>query len=906
MAKTLTASDRTALIRLASSLPAGSHERRAILAGLSKSAFGGTKMAGRDPHEEARAMIDDWKKGLRPLFSSKNFEWTDKYLAPQEHLDTYSCGKCIWLALALHDRYGFQLVADLEEGDPENPYMAHAFVRLPNGLEIDIYGVQRKVDPFGTRKVEMSRRQFIQYLADTNAKGHSASEIESEYRSEKREADRIIDRHIEPDLRDRGLLPSARRVASRYVEAGLLKAPPAMVKEITEWVQTNVGRWLDSGNFFLPANQSKVFPVDLKGWPYLRSFSKSLGKEIAETERRLKLEERFHRKRVDAAKVISRMDQTLIQEGGGEAVQTVMEAHPDLDESTVWKLVYFYDPEFDVPEPAIVVPDFLRTLFDIPQKEGGKITKRTTPEIRTLLKKVGSMPPLKIAETVLSERRSPFRGRLNEITVEIMWKYKESVRAAGRWSPTKHKLEVFPMNMSSPQNRREVFKEIAVTVEHELQHMTQDLIQILGGLSEAGGLPSRNIRRTRTPDESGSQMLSGGEKYYLSEREFYTWLTTSVRNFLNDMAYLETDRATPREWDRHRKVYIDLSVFFKTLKKHEPAKWRKAVGEFWKATEQPRSSRVASRYVEAKYDKYAPKDAREVLSTHLSIRPGNLDPELDVDVRGQYTPWAPILRRALRWSLPEFIEYMERYAFNENIEELERELAEEPLIYRVVQNGKTRVQGNTSEESHRSGNLRERIEDYHRYDRWMQNGVPWEIVVKPRPKSDYRKLDALKKMRVEREKAWADLYKGLRSPDGVAIVDDHTGSGALNFFAQDHDVFVGGILAETGGTSTDKGRGILISDDCWRDIRALAERYGDGSVWTVVRSTLWPEYRRKGVGTKLYDAVIDALKSKSGGPHFLVPHGCWGPMGSTSPDAQRVWKKLWSRYPSEGNVIVVR
>lgn len=38
MARTLTAADRSALIRLASTLPAGSEERRAILAGLSKSA----------------------------------------------------------------------------------------------------------------------------------------------------------------------------------------------------------------------------------------------------------------------------------------------------------------------------------------------------------------------------------------------------------------------------------------------------------------------------------------------------------------------------------------------------------------------------------------------------------------------------------------------------------------------------------------------------------------------------------------------------------------------------------------------------------------------------------------------------------------------------------------------------
>jgi hypothetical protein len=45
--KTLTASDRKRLIRLASSMPKGSPERRAILAGLTKAAAGLTKAAGR-------------------------------------------------------------------------------------------------------------------------------------------------------------------------------------------------------------------------------------------------------------------------------------------------------------------------------------------------------------------------------------------------------------------------------------------------------------------------------------------------------------------------------------------------------------------------------------------------------------------------------------------------------------------------------------------------------------------------------------------------------------------------------------------------------------------------------------------------------------------------------------------
>ena len=43
MAKILTATDRSQLIRLASTMAVGSDERKAILAGLSKTAFGGSK-----------------------------------------------------------------------------------------------------------------------------------------------------------------------------------------------------------------------------------------------------------------------------------------------------------------------------------------------------------------------------------------------------------------------------------------------------------------------------------------------------------------------------------------------------------------------------------------------------------------------------------------------------------------------------------------------------------------------------------------------------------------------------------------------------------------------------------------------------------------------------------------------
>jgi len=65
MSRSLTAAaDRSRLIRLASTLPAGSEERRAILAGLSKSA------ADVDPKAELRRLkqvVDGFERGVLEL-----------------------------------------------------------------------------------------------------------------------------------------------------------------------------------------------------------------------------------------------------------------------------------------------------------------------------------------------------------------------------------------------------------------------------------------------------------------------------------------------------------------------------------------------------------------------------------------------------------------------------------------------------------------------------------------------------------------------------------------------------------------------------------------------------------------------------------------------------------------------
>ena len=77
MSKNLTASDRKALIRLASSLPAGSPERRAILAGLQKGAStrGDVNVPGK--HILERAEVTDNAKVSDKAVVSGNAEVGD-------------------------------------------------------------------------------------------------------------------------------------------------------------------------------------------------------------------------------------------------------------------------------------------------------------------------------------------------------------------------------------------------------------------------------------------------------------------------------------------------------------------------------------------------------------------------------------------------------------------------------------------------------------------------------------------------------------------------------------------------------------------------------------------------------------------------------------------------------------
>lgn len=114
-----------------------------------------------------------------------------------EHiLEKYSYGYCIWLTLALHDRYGWDIYAQIDfiGNKQRNKYISHSFVTMPNGYEVDIYVPQEKVDRFTENIVKLNRKQFIALLS----KASPGSDIEIEYQKVKEEVDNVINVLLEP------------------------------------------------------------------------------------------------------------------------------------------------------------------------------------------------------------------------------------------------------------------------------------------------------------------------------------------------------------------------------------------------------------------------------------------------------------------------------------------------------------------------------------------------------------------------------------------------------------------------------------------------------------------------------------------------------------------------------------
>jgi hypothetical protein len=146
--------------------------------------------------------------------------------------------------------------------------------------------------------------------------------------------------------------------------------------------------------------------------------------------------------------------------------------------------------------------------------------------------------------------------------------------------------------------------EVTRVARHECQHVGQDLLRVLHGMSDDAGLPSRNIR---TPGFNSSgislEVDENGKKFMrthpLRDTEFYTRLADEIHRFKRWSPNIPPEKmkeaikvwtAVGQDPDHPKAMKDDegknlsaATSFFLTLKAYEPLKWKKAVSEFVKA-----------------------------------------------------------------------------------------------------------------------------------------------------------------------------------------------------------------------------------------------------------------------------------------------------------------------------------
>jgi len=109
---------------------------------------------------------------------------------PDEILETYSYGRCFWLTLALHKRYGWPIYAEIIEDPDGARWISHSWARMPDGREFDIYGPQDSVDRFGGAEQRVFPEEAFAIIRETRLL--SLREIRAYVRA----ADEILDRYF--------------------------------------------------------------------------------------------------------------------------------------------------------------------------------------------------------------------------------------------------------------------------------------------------------------------------------------------------------------------------------------------------------------------------------------------------------------------------------------------------------------------------------------------------------------------------------------------------------------------------------------------------------------------------------------------------------------------------------------
>ena len=346
----------------------------------------------------------------------------------------------------------------------------------------------------------------------------------------------------------------------------MLKAPPAMVKEITEWVQDAFSAWLaELPNFDLIEKARELQSVYFSK---VREYEKLFGRNFESYKKPWRSPEMMKK----------------------------------------WEEVNEADKRYNKAEARLKGLD--RELFRRPE------TYRSHPEVQRAADR-RKKPPKKVWFRAFDPNLKGWKYAnlipegfdLDKIEVSIDLDEQDQIVGGSFGNNELILYPNVPKILQSKSGYKRLMREIETVIRHELQHYVQELFRDIG-IKDFGN-PSRKIRDLRYSPEGYLPMKGldahrrtvdqarryGQKPYFLRDNEFYPWLRNTTDDFIE---WATKQGLKGSSWDRARKGWVESkgstivraqgkgnARLWNALKKHEPAKWRKAVGEFWKATEQP-------------------------------------------------------------------------------------------------------------------------------------------------------------------------------------------------------------------------------------------------------------------------------------------------------------------------------
>ena len=175
----------------------------------------------------------------------------------------------------------------------------------------------------------------------------------------------------------------------------------------------------------------------------------------------------------------------------------------------------------------------------------------------------------------------------DKITCVLVFKAHKS--RGGVWIGGKRELQVdvgdpWPRTVAEFETQ---VGEIRRICRHEMQHVGQDLLRVALQLREDAGLPGSSLSdSTYTPSGYRKDSPRYEERFRqdhaLRGVEFYTRLSDEVERFMR-----ATMKNRDQDWKAPAQTFVTnpRHPFFGPLKREQPAKWKKAVGEFYKAVQ---------------------------------------------------------------------------------------------------------------------------------------------------------------------------------------------------------------------------------------------------------------------------------------------------------------------------------